>query len=139
MSTFFFRLALVGFVLASATCGFIVWIHPLSMDFIVRAAIIGILGFSLTTAYYRWDFHLGSLPLLLLIILVLMGGGFYWSIDHAFGSAYHKTQLWILSAEYFSTTITVWLGLWSGLLGLRSTRSRDETIIPEDRSSADGD
>lgn len=125
MTTFFHRLVLVVFLVASAMCGLVVWSHPLSADFIVRAAIIASFGFSLTTAYCRWECTLESLRLLVFIVFVLMGGGFYWSKDHAFGSSFNKVPLWVLLAEYFSIAIAVGLGLLLWLLSRTASGSQE--------------
>lgn len=117
-SPVFFALALVILTISA-------WYGPLSLNYLIRALLIGS-GFSvLTFAYRRWESKYPNRMTWSALSVVLIIGGFYWSKDQTFGLNKVDGFFWSLAGQFISTVSAVF---FAGLCAL-SYRLR-ETLFP---------
>lgn len=100
----------ICFTLTLVICVLSVWAFPLSLDFLARAALIGLFGGVLTGAYSKWEIEPPGGLLLLFMNFILVGGGFFWSKDHAFGISHRGEPGWALMTQYVGAWLTAFFG-----------------------------
>lgn len=99
-SPLFFLLALVILTISA-------WHGPLSLNYLLRALIIGS-GFSVMTfAYWRWEIKHPNRLIWSALSVVLIVGGFYWSKDQTFGINKINSSFWSLAGQFISTASAV--------------------------------
>lgn len=109
-SPLFLALALV--ILAVST-----WYAPFSLNYLLRALVIG-LGFSvLTVAYWSWEIKYPNRLVWSALSVVLIVGGFYWSRDQTFGLGKVDAFFCSLAGQFISTVSAVF---FTGLSALNS-------------------
>ena len=107
-SPVFFALAMVILII-TASYG------PLSLNYLIRALIIG-LGFSvLTIAYWRWKLNYPHRLVWSALSVVLIVGGFYWSRDQTFGLNKVDAFFWSLAGQFVSTVSAVFFAALSAV------------------------
>lgn len=111
------------FVLVVAFSALLVWTNPFSRDFVIRAGLIGAFGGILTAAYWDSNFRERKLWIWILIVVVLLVGGYYWSGDHAFGSSYRRIASFKMLMDYFLTSTTTLVGAMLITRWIRSQKS----------------
>ena len=77
------------------------------LDYSIRALVIGAFYSILVVRYGKWESKQKGGPLLALLSIVLLVGGFFWSSNQAFGTAHAGQSLWMLAAQFFPTVFSL--------------------------------
>ena len=87
------------------------WVGPFSISYLIRALIIGADFSILTIAVWRLQLNYPISLIWLVLVFVLITGGFYWSRDQTFGVASVDDFSWSLVGQFISTVVAVFFGV----------------------------
>ena len=104
---FFYRWSSILFVLAVLSLLISTRYRSLTLDYSIRALVIGAFYSILVLRYGKWESKQNGGPLLALLSIVLLVGGFFWSSNQAFGIAHAGQSLWMLAAQFFPTAFSL--------------------------------
>jgi len=104
---FFYRWSSILFVLTVLFLLISTRYRSLTLDYSIRALVIGAFYSILVLRYGKWESKQNGGPLLALLSIVLLVGGFFWSSNQAFGIAHAGQSLWMLAAQFFPTVFSL--------------------------------
>jgi hypothetical protein len=85
--------------------------QSLTLDYSIRALGIGLFSSVLVVNYWKRELKGPGGPTLVLLCIVLVVGGFFWSSSQAFGVSHAGQSLSLLASQFFSIVSSVFFAV----------------------------